>query len=340
MKYKEHSIKNQLAREKDFKNSDPAHWKYWMFYPIEDKEDVVSMDEGGTPLVSDPDKPNLYFKYEGVNPTGSFKDRGSSVEITHAKKAGVDRVACASSGNMGASIASYCARAGIRADIYVPISATFSKKKQIKSYGAKLHNVFGNYTKALLKTQKLWSKKHIYQTGDYVYRNEGQKSVVFEIIDQLGFKSPSQIILPIGMGNLFWATYKGLTEFKEAGLITKIPKLIGVQSIHCNPVETAFRKKLNYIPRIEGSATIASAISTTQPNYGDEALYAVRKTRGKVIAVTDDEIRVAKGELAHKGLYVEASSAAAYAGYKKLRGLRGKTVVILTGHGLKDTLVK
>ncbi len=339
MKYKPHSIKNQIMHD-DFLKAEPDHWKYWMFYPIESKKDIISMDEGGTPLVSDPQNPNWFFKYEGTNPTGSFKDRGSSVEITRAKQLGIEKLACASTGNMGASVSAYCARAEIKASIYVPFGATATKKKQIKFYGAKIKRVFGDYTKALNKTQGLWAKKHTYLAGDYVYRNEGQKSVVFEILDQLKFKSPSQIILPIGMGNLCFATYKGAVEMKEAGLISKIPKIIGVQSVHCNPIEIAFKNNLKYIPVIKNPKTIASAINTGNPNYGLEALYAIRKTKGKVISVTDTELRHAKAQLAHKGLYVEASGAAPYAAAKKLKNLPGKTVMILTGHGLKDTLVK
>ena len=337
MKYKKNAIKNLIMKD-DFLRAEPDHWKYWMFYPILDINNIVSLDEGGTPLISDPDNSNWFYKFEGANPTGSFKDRGSSVEITHVKQLGIKKVACASSGNMGASISAYCTRIGIQTDIYLPISATFTKKKQIKFYGAKLHLVFGDYTKALNKTQNLWTKNQTYLTGDYVYRNEGQKSVGFEIMDQLKFNEPDNVILPIGMGNLCYATYKAFTELKDVGLIKKIPRIIGVQSLHCSPVYNAFRKKLNYIPEIKNPKTIASAISVGKPNYGEESLYAIKKTNGTIVVVTDEQIRLAKEQLAHKGLYVEASSATVYAAAKIIRP-KGKTVMILTGHGLKDSLV-
>ncbi len=335
--YKEKDIKNKIMQD-DFLRAEPDHWKYWMFYPITNLSNIISLDEGGTPLVPEVNNPNMLFKFEGVNPTGSFKDRGSSVEITHAKQRGIKKVICASTGNMGASVSAYSARAGIKAEIYVPLGATITKKKQIHSYGAKLHRVFGDYTKALNKTKELWLKKGIYLTGDYLYRQEGQKSVAFEILDQLKFQEPKQIILPIGMGNLCYATYKALVELKMIGLIAKIPKIIGVQSNACNPVDLAFKNNLDKIPIIKNPKTIASAISCGAPNYGEECLYAIHKSKGETITVTDNQLRNAKAKLAHQGLYVEASGAAPYAAALKLKP-KSKTVMILTGHGLKDTMV-
>lgn len=329
--YKPSVIRGYL--DSKFRKAKPSHWKYWMFYPIPRRE-VVTMGEGGTPLVNDKNREEWLFKFEGENPTGSFKDRGSTVEITHAKHLGIKKVACASTGNMGASVSAYAARAGIKATIYVPKGATLIKEKQIRCYGARLIEVRGDYTDALKKTQELWTRKKVYLTGDYLYRQEGQKSVIMEALDQMK-NTPRYVVLPIGMGNLCYATYKGLKEMKEVGLISRMPKLVAVQSYHCSTVVEAFNSG-GKIPVVKNPETIASAICCGKPNYGEEALFALKETKGKGVVVTDEEMRQAKDELAGQGLYAEASGAASYAGAKKLK-LRGKTLMIITGHGLKDS---
>ncbi|MCK4634889.1 MAG: threonine synthase [Candidatus Aenigmarchaeota archaeon] len=332
--YKTKKIKKQL--DSKFFKTRPYHWKYWMFYPIPKKTKRVTMNEGGTPLISGK-RDDWFFKFEGSNPTGSFKDRGSTVEITHARQLGINKITCASTGNMGASVSAYSVRAGIKATIYVPRGATIIKRKQIRSYGARIVKIDGDYTDALNRTKELWLKKKVYLTGDYLYRQEGQKSVILESMDQMGFQIPKYVVLPVGMGNLCYATYRGLKEMKMTGLINRIPKIVAVQSYHCSTVVEAFLKNKK-IPVVEDPETIASAISCGKPNYGEEALYALKDTKGKGVVVTDEELREAKEELAEQGIYAEASGAASYAGAKKLK-LRGKTLMIVTGHGLKDTLV-
>ncbi|UCG95899.1 MAG: threonine synthase [archaeon] len=330
--YKIGEIREKLDRK--FRKAKPSHWKYWMFYPIP-KRKIVTMGEGGTPIVKDRKKDDWFFKIEGENPTGSFKDRGSTVEISHARHLGVKRVVCASTGNMGASVSAYSARAGIKTTIYVPRGSTIIKKEQIKDYGARIVRVNGDYTDALEKTQKLWEKRGIYLTGDYLYRQEGQKSVIFEAIDQMGC-TPKYVVLPVGMGNLCYATYKGLREMKMVGLINRMPRIVAVQSYHCSTVAEAFLKG-GRIPEVDDPETIASAICCGRPNYGEEALHALRDTRGKAATVTDKEILEARDELAEQGIFAEASGAASYAGAKKLR-LRGKVLMVVTGHGLKDVI--
>lgn len=332
--YKPEKIRKHLDIK--FKKVRPSHWKYWMFYPLLKKTKRVTMNEGGTPLIPDRRKADWFFKFEGSNPTGSFKDRGSTVEITHARQLGVKRITCASTGNMGASVSAYAARAGVKATIYVPRGATIIKKKQIRSYGARIVKIDGDYTDAMERTKELWSKKKVYLAGDYLYRQEGQKSVILESMDQMGFQVPKYVVVPVGMGNLCYATYKGLKELKMVGLIDKIPKIVAVQSYHCSTVVEAFNKGKR-IPVVEDPDTIASAISCGKPNYGEEALYALKDTKGKATTVTDEELKEAKEELAEQGIYAEVSGAASYAGAKKLK-MRGKTLMIVTGHGLKEVI--
>jgi len=333
--YKHEEIEKHLSK-KEFKKEKPSHWKYWMFYPIP-KRKVVTMNEGGTPLIPDKKREDWFFKFEGSNPTGSFKDRGSTVEITHATHLGVKKLACASTGNMGASVSAYAARAGIKATIYVPKDTAIIKSKQIRSYGARIVKMNGDYTDVMNWTKELWLKKRVYLAGDYLYRQEGQKSVILEALDQMKFHAPDFVVLPVGMGNLCYATYKGLKELKMIGLIHRIPKIVAVQSYHCSTVVEAFNRGMKKIPLVEDPITIASAICCGSPNYGEEALYALRDTRGKATTITDEELREAKEELAGEGIYSEASGAASYAAAKKLK-LKGRVLMIVTGHGLKDVI--
>ena len=151
-----------------------------------------------------------------------------------------------------------------------------------------------DYTDAYNKVKALWIKRGVYLTGDYLYRQEGQKSVIMEAMDQMNFEIPKYVVLPVGMGNLCYATYKGLKEMKMVGLIDKIPRIVVVQSSHCSTVVKAFLKGKKQPVEVEDPHTIASAISCGKPNYGEEAIYALRETKGKAVTVTDEELRKAR----------------------------------------------
>src|SRR3989338_8519818 len=166
----------KLIASNDFRKAEVHHWKYWMFYPITDLSSIVTMHEGGTPLIKSSKRKGYYFKFEGVNPTGSFKDRGSSIEVTKARQLGVKEVVCASTGNMGASVAAYSARAGIKATIFLPRFVAKNKIMQIQAHVAGIKRISGDYTTALNATKKL-RKKCVYLTGDYPFRGEGEKSI-------------------------------------------------------------------------------------------------------------------------------------------------------------------
>ena len=294
--YDYEKIKEHIMQD-CFKKGYINHWKYWPFYPIEKLDEAITMHEGGTPLIKSSKYKGIFFKYEGVNPTGSFKDRGSTVEISRVKELGIKEVACASTGNMGASIAAYSSRGGINATIYVPTFAPEAKFIQISSYGAKIVRVKGTYEDALNKTKVLREKKGIYLTGDYPYRGEGEKSVGFEIIDQLDWNAPDYIVCPIGNGTLIYAVYKGLFEFKKTGLIKKIPKIIGVQAKGCNPIVSAVKKRKKSFNVVKKPKTVAGAIACGNPVDGLEALDAIYNSKGKAVDVTDKEIISAKKEL-------------------------------------------
>ncbi len=314
-----------------FRYMPPTHMKYYFALPLKAPHNAVTIGEGGTPLINIGG--NAYVKFEGVNPTGSFKDRGSSVEISKAVEFRKKTVVCASTGNMGASISAYAARAGLRAVIFTPEFAERIKLKQMKYYGAEVKVSGKTYSEALRASVEYAKKRDAYLTGDYPYRLEGQKTVAYEIADQMNFEAPDNIVIPVGNGTLFYATYKAFNEMKALGIVDNIPKLIAVQAEGCRPIVDAM-KSGRLVPA-KNPETIAGAINCDDPVEGAGVLKAIKKTGGRAVAVSDDEMIAAKRELAQKGVYAEISSAAAYAGYKKLK-LKGKSVIIITGIGFKD----
>lgn len=314
------------------------HARYREFYPV---ERLVSLQEGGTPLVRSKNlesllgmKFTLWFKNEFLNPTGSFKDRGSSVEIGKALEQGVNKVICASTGNMGASVAAYSGRAQLNCSVIVPQHTNKTKIFQIISYGARVIKIAGDYTRAASLAEKSLGKAFL--LGDYLYRREGTKSIGFELAEQGDFDS---IVCPIGNGNLISAVWKAFNEFKTVRRVKKLPKLIGVQAKGCSPVVTAF-KEGGEIKPVKFPSTIASAIECGSPLDGYKALRALKESKGFCEEVTDKEIMKARSLLArNEGIFAEPAGAAPLAAVIKARERieRGSNVVcIVGGHGLKD----
>lgn len=331
---------DELIPDKEaFKKEHLGQWKYKAFYPVNDVENnKVSLQEGATPLIPSRKNNGLYYKFEGVNPTCCFKDRGTSVEVSKAKEMHAEKLLVASTGNMGASIAAYGALAGIKTKVYVPSFASKVKIKQIQAYGAEIKIFDGGYDSVLNRTKEKRERTGDYLTGDYHYRSEGQKSVGYEICDQLNWEPPEYIISPIGNGALIYAVYKGCKELIETGFTDKMPKIIGVQSTGCNPVVKAFEEDSNKIEPQYDANTIASAINCDNPVFGLQALHAVKESGGFAKDVRDSEMLIAKRDLAKRGLYCESSGAATLALYRNMKEeFEGKkTVLILTGHGLKE----
>ena len=225
------------------------HSRYRELYPV---DRLVSIQEGGTPLVRSANIERkgklpfkVWFKYEAQNPTGSFKDRGSSIEIARALEAGAKKVMCASTGNMGASVAAYSGIANLDCVIFTPKDAAKVKMEQILAYGARVYHITGDYTAAARMVEAACKKFGFYLLGDYLWRREGTKSVGFEIADQMlgsGEKIPDYVVCPIGNGTLISAVWKAFRELRHLGLIRKLPRMLGVQAAGCQPVCRAFRK--------------------------------------------------------------------------------------------------
>jgi threonine synthase len=323
-------------------------WKYKEFMPV-DESKIVSLEEGGTPFckcdkLGEELGIDLYVKVEGSNPTGSFKDRGMSVGITKARELGVDTVGCASTGNTSASLAAYAARAGLRCVVLLPAGkVALGKLAQAMFHGAEVLSVKGNFDEALEAITALALEGQLYLLNSVnPFRLEGQKSIGFEIVDDLGWKSPDRIILPVGNAGNISAIWKGISEFYEAGFIEDRPMMTGIQAEGACPIVNAVRKGKMEIDPVANPETVATAIRIGAPVSSLKALRAIYDSDGYAETVTDEEILSAQKLLARKeGIGVEPASAASIAGLIKLveEGVvdKGEQVVcIVTGHLLKD----
>ena len=339
-------IKNKINLDY-FTQATPCLSKYLPFMPIKNPSKFVSLREVATPLLKSKviGKElgiDLYFKVEGKNTTGSFKDRGSAVDITVAKELGAKGIVLASTGNMAASCACYAAAAGMPCFIIVPEGVSMSKLAQVMSFGGKIIQVKGSYNDAAKLAYDIAKEKKFFLAGDYAFRVEGQKTAAFEIIDQMLFQTPDEVILPIGCGTNMTAYYKGFCEYKELGLINNIPKLTGVQSTGADTLARAFDKNQQRVEPLQRADTIATAIAVPYPIDGDKAIDAIYNTNGKAEAVSDTKMLEAQYELSTKeGLFVEVASASTVATLIKRQkeGLieKGQTVIcVLSGDGLKD----
>jgi threonine synthase len=329
-----------------FKQVPPSLAKYLPFLPIKDYASFVSLRENATPLIRAKSLGkklgvDLYFKLEGKNPTGSFKDRGSAVDISVAKEFKAKGIVLASTGNMAASCSCYAAAAKIPCFVFVPEGVAMGKLAQVISFGGRIVQVKGNYNDAARLAESVAKSMGFYLAGDYAFRVEGQKTAVFELMDQMFFQEPDMVVLPIGCGTNMAAYGKGFKEYREMGFIEKIPQLIGVQAEGACSVINSFRKNSREVEALDGINTSASAIAVALPLDGVKALDAIYSSGGKAYSVSDQEIVHAQYLLAkEEGLFVESSSAAAVAALFKMNlesTAKGKKLVcILTGDGLKD----
>lgn len=326
----------------------PSVWKYASLLPV--KREPISIKEGGTPLYKCDRLAKkigiheLYVKHEGLNPTGSFKDRGMTVGVSKAIELEMKTVACASTGNTSASMAIYAAKAGISAVVLLPEGkVAMGKVAQALMHGAKVITIRGNFDDAFRLVRELCDRGEFYLLNSInPFRLEGQKTIGFEIIDQLGWKSPDRVVLPVGNAGNISAIYKGFSEFKGFDIIDEIPRMTGIQSEGACPIFNAFRKGADKIVPEKHPETIASAIRIGDPVNAPKALGAIYDSGGLAEKVSDDEIIEAQKSLARlEGIGVEPASAASIAGLKKLRE-KGvirpdeRVVCVTTGHLLKD----
>jgi threonine synthase len=329
-----------------FRQAPAYHTKYLPFMPIKDYASFVSLLEGGTPLL--PSKiigaelgVDLWFKFEPQNPTGSFKDRGSAVDLSLAKEFGAKAIAVASTGNMAASCSCYAAAARLPCFVFVPEGTPPSKLSQVIAFGGRIVQVKGSYNDAARLSELVAAEFGFFLAGDYAFRVEGQKTAAYELIDQLFYKSPEAVVAPIGCGTNLAAYAKGFNEYRQLGFIDDIPKLIGVQASGACPVVNAFKSGAKDFTPLQSINTEATAIAVANPLDGLKALSAIYESNGCAEAVSDTEMFEAQYRLSRdEGLFVEASCASTVASLIKLKragyDLKGKIVCVLTAAGLKD----
>ena len=307
----------------------------------------VSWPEGNTPMLERPSVQRwagtpLLLKHEGMNPTGSFKDRGMTVGVTQALRIGATAVACASTGNTSASLAAYAAQARLPALVFVPSGGiAMGKLAQSLAYGARTLLVRGDFDDCLRLVESAHRELGVYLLNSInPFRLEGQKTIVLELLLQLGWQSPDWIAVPAGnLGNTA-AFGKALREAKALGLIARVPRIAAVQASGAAPFATAFAEDFAVRRRVRAE-TVATAIKIGDPASWDRAVRAIRETNGVVLAVSDAEILEAKAVIDASGVGCEPASAASVAGVRRLVAdgtIRpGEQVVaVLTGHVLKD----
>ncbi|MDD3266145.1 MAG: threonine synthase [Burkholderiales bacterium] len=333
-----------------FRQSPPNILKYLPLLPIKKQTEFITLRESATPLIKSRKLGrslgiDLMLKVEGKNPTGSFKDRGTAVEISVAKEMGAKAIILASTGNMAASCACYSAAAGIPCFILVPEGVPPGKLSQVLAFGGHIVQVKGTYNDAADLAYKIAAEMGFYLAGDYAYRLEGAKTAAFEIIDQMLFQVPDYLVVPIGCGTNIGGYYKGFMDYYRLGLIDRLPRIIGVQAKGACAVINSFDEKRNDITPLPSINTLASAIAVANPIDGLKALEAINSTNGYAISVTDNEILAAQHRLAkEEGIFAESSAAATIAGVEKLVAAgkidaHKKVMCILTGDGLKDPQV-
>ncbi|QOJ00137.1 MAG: threonine synthase [Phycisphaeraceae bacterium] len=321
----------------------PGLWRYREALPLPEGAEPVTFGEGSTPLV--PQRwagREVLIKLDTLFPTGSYKDRGSTVLISHARRIGVTRLLEDSSGNAGASMAAYASRAGIACDIYAPASASPAKLAQIRLAGANLVAVPGTRADtaaaALEAAGSVYYASHSYNP----FFVHGTKTFAYEIAEALGWRAPDAVVIPTGNGTLLLGAFIGFNDLRAAGITDRVPRLIAVQSSACAPLHAAFEG------RAFGSAspTIAEGIAIPAPVRAGQCVEAVRVTGGFTVAVDDGATNRAWNAALRAGLFIEPTCATALAALGAMGSAAGdlgeRVVVAATGHALKasDLLAK
>lgn len=337
---------SRLGKRSDVDRS--GVWRFREALMQIDADGIVTHPEGATNLYRRQalskwgDVEALWFKHEGENPTGSFKDRGMTVAATQAKRLGARAVACASTGNTSSSLASYAAQAGMRAVVFVPSGKiSGGKLAQTLAYGALALQVRGDFDAAMKLVNDAARKLNIYLLNSInPFRIEGQKTIVWELLQDLDWNAPDWIVLPAGnLGNTS-AFGKALREAFEGGWIDKLPRIASIQAEGANPFYRSYSEEFRTRHRV-AAETVASAIRIGDPVSYEKAKNAIGYTNGVVEQVTDPELLAAKRAIDEAGIGCEPASACSLAGVKKLRAAgvmkrEERVVCILTGHVLKD----
>ncbi len=330
---------------------DHTIWRWFDFFPVQNRSSIVSLGEGCTPLIKATrlgqhlGMSRLYLKNDTVLPTGSLKDRSNSVGLSKAKELGFETATVMSTGNAAASVAAYSAAAGVKSVVMVPVETATSKIIQARAYGATVVVVDGDFDHDVAGLYKAAVKEFGWYDclSSNPYRDEGKKSYAYELVDQLDQEIPDWVIHPTAGGTGVYAMWKGFQEYLSLGWIGSAPKIVAAQSEAAAPVVAAFEKGLERVEPVVAGETIAESIQVGNPaSLGWRALAALRESRGAAVALSDEEILEAQfltGSLG--GIFAEPAAATSVAAARKLKQagvIRPHDLVVcnLTGHGLKQ----
>ncbi len=316
-------------------------WRYREAIPVKSDANIVSMNEGMTPLVPFAfSGAEILCKLDFLFPTGSFKDRGATVLLSKLKEWGLGQVLMDSSGNAAAAVSAYAARAGIECDVYVPASTSSAKCAQIAAYGASLRKIEDPRSAATAAAIKAAEKRFYASHFWNPWFNHGTKTWAFEVWEQSGFTAPDAVVVPAGHGSALIGAYLGFSELLRAGHIDELPRIFAAQAAKCAPMVKMWEENLEVVPEIAPENTLAEGISITAPVRWKQMRDAVLESGGSFVAVEDEKLPPLLREFGAKGLLMEPTSAVAFAAVESLRE-HGKitpsdaVVVPVTGHGLK-----
>nr|WP_245858688.1 threonine synthase [Petrotoga olearia] len=350
VEYDYEKIKTDWNKQDLKANPDPSIWRYLPLLPIEPTTPKPTLRVGGTPLYKSKVMAKLlgietlYLKDDGLNPTGSLKDRASAIAVVKAQEAGMNIVSCASTGNAASSLAGNIASMGneMKAVIFVPSRAPIGKVTQLLIFGALVLSVKGSYEETFYLSQEAINKRGWYNRNAAInpYLVEGKKTSSIEIAEQLNWEMVDWLVYSVGDGCTIAGAWKGVYDLKQIGFIDKLPKLLGVQSEGCAPITEAFKKGTDLIPVPEN--TIADSIAVGKPRNYMKAIKAIKESNGDMINVSDQEILDMMKTLGkNTGIFGEPAGVAGIAGIKKAveNGIiksSESVAVVITGNGLKD----
>lgn len=318
-------------------------WRYRHTFPLPPAAQPVTLGEGGTPLVAaqlDAGGPTVHFKLESLNPTGSYKDRGTAVLLSWLQSQGITAAVEDSSGNAGASFAAYAARAGVQARIFAPAYAAAAKLAQMEMYGAEVVRVPGprsQASEAVVQAARAgaYYASHVFNPVGLA----GLATIAYELVEQLG-GAPGTVLMPIGQGSLLLALQRGFLALQAAGCIAQLPQLVGVQAEACAPLWACFHHGPEGLGFVSEGETLAEGVRIRHPLRGDAVLAAVHASGGQVLAATEAQIETGRRMLAQLGFFVEPTSALVWPALRQLLASSAAqpVVAILTGHGLKSAV--
>lgn len=316
----------------------PGIWRYRHTFGLPENARSLYLGEGDTPLLwSQAFGHEVAFKLEYLNPTGSFKDRGSALLISFLQSRQIEAVIEDSSGNAGASLAAYAARAGLRARIFVPDYASGPKRFQIEAYGAEIVRILGPRSNTSEAVRRAADQGSVYASHAYMpFGLPGYSTIAYEMLEQMG-TAPGTVIAPAGQGNLLLAIGRGFQVLRQAGIIEELPLLIGVQARACAPLWAVFNYGAAGLGWVTEGDTLAEGVRIKHPLRGDALLQLVAESHGRFVAVDEDEILPGRDELARKGLYVEPTSAIVWSALNQVADeVPDPIAVVLTGSGYKS----